>query len=97
MECSKCPFWFFLLVLLFGIGMYSFTAGFFLSRIELPISSSCGDFGNKNFEGCWFPRRGRFSKMLLLVIDGWRYDFAAQREGIDLVPAYSNKVRSDRM
>ena len=71
-----------------------FTSGFLLTRVELPNKSACGDFraapgagsGNNGTAaggGCWIDTP--IDKLVLLIIDGARFDFA-HVAGIDRGP-----------
>jgi Type I phosphodiesterase / nucleotide pyrophosphatase len=66
------------------LGLYIFTKGFFLTRIEIRGKSSCQllpyfytkEGGQRDENFCWLPTESRFKRLVLLVIDGWRFDFA---------------------
>jgi hypothetical protein len=69
-----------LLALAHVFGLALFFRGFFLTRLELRHTSGCGDLnGTPLAAGCWSPRL--YDRVVLLVIDAWRHDFAAWDEG----------------
>lgn len=70
-----------ILLTLLVLGAYLFTRGFFLTRLEVRVRSTCDAppsvIGSDLAEsGCWLPK-ARFRRLVLLIIDGWRFDFAA--------------------
>ena len=78
-----------------------FTAGFLLTRVELPNRSSCTDFhfersgatttaaSNGGSVGCWVDTP--IDKVVLLIIDGARFDFAVPSRDVDAVSKRSQK------
>jgi len=62
-----------------------FTSGFLLTRVELPNKSACADFppfasapgasAKGSGRGCWLDEHP-IDKVVLLIIDGARFDFA---------------------
>ncbi|XP_059956730.1 GPI ethanolamine phosphate transferase 3 isoform X2 [Mesoplodon densirostris] len=68
---------------LFYAGIALFTSGFLLTRLELTNHSSCQEppgpgslpWGSRGEPGaCWMP--SRFSRLVLVLIDALRFDFA---------------------
>lgn len=68
---------------LFYAGIALFTSGFLLTRLELTNQSSCQEppgpgslpWGSRGEPGaCWMP--SRFSRVVLVLIDALRFDFA---------------------
>ncbi|CAG8455086.1 13366_t:CDS:2 [Ambispora gerdemannii] len=65
-------------------GLYLFTRGFLLTRLALNNRSNCittptaGAEGTTTFNECW--QWPRFSKVVLIVIDALRFDFAIHHE-----------------
>jgi phosphatidylinositol glycan class O len=58
------------------VGLALFARGFLLTRVELPQRSACADYPHADGgAGCWAP--APFSKAVLLVVDGLRWDVAA--------------------
>lgn len=77
MKCLRADL---LLTLLF-LGAYLFTRGFFLTRLEVRARSECDDSPSalptsRQTVSCWLPKTP-FRRLVLLVIDGWRFDFAS--------------------
>ena len=82
-----------LLTALQGLAIFLFASGFFLTRLELPNASPCdpsslleainatdlwvGRRGGNHGEvaGCWGPRY--YARVVVLLVDGLRYDFVA--------------------
>ena len=62
-------------------GILLFTRGFLLTRLELPAASACADAAHlprhpsSTSPACWAP--AHYDRLVLLIIDAWRYDFAA--------------------
>ncbi|XP_018013651.1 GPI ethanolamine phosphate transferase 3 [Hyalella azteca] len=76
----------------FIAGLLVFIQGFLLTRHALLDASTCSDFGELSENGCWMPKK--FNKTVLLLIDGLRYDFAAEDDTVKsaVVPAFLNKM-----
>ena len=86
------------LLLMDLLAVYTFTTGFFLTRVELNQSSTCAnrpslDPGNSQATTinngsaerfCWLQQKPRFKRVVLLVIDALKYEFAEWREDLDL-------------
>ena len=74
---SRCP----LLssMLLVALSLALFVRGFLLTRLELPHRSACADTSAlpapAHGAPCWSPQL--YDRVVLLVIDAWRHDFAA--------------------
>ncbi|KAI9006224.1 hypothetical protein BC832DRAFT_523193, partial [Gaertneriomyces semiglobifer] len=87
------------------VGLYIFTSGFLLTRIELDNRSQCGtgtwassnDVADK---GCWHP--APFKRAVLVVLDALRFDFTVYNETLaktarssgdnSSIPYYLNKL-----
>nr|XP_018670604.1 GPI ethanolamine phosphate transferase 3-like isoform X2 [Ciona intestinalis] len=67
-----------------GIALYS--KGFLLTRHELGTFNSC-----ENGTKCWEKHELPYNKVILVIIDALRFDFAKYGEGVD-VP-YRNKLK----
>ncbi|NP_001085798.1 phosphatidylinositol glycan anchor biosynthesis class O L homeolog [Xenopus laevis] len=84
--------------ILFYSGIWIFTSGFLLMRIELNNQSSCSDLPNSSPQGplqqhpgaCWLPRR--FDKAVIIIIDALKYDFAKYEPGVADPKLYQNKL-----
>ena len=83
------------LVALLGIdcfGIFLFTSGFFLTRLELDSQSSCSSVPTLNSSDvapgkgftCWTSQKPRFRRVILVVIDALKYEFAEWREDLGL-------------
>ena len=74
-----------LLVALSAAGLATFGRGFFLTRLELRLASAPRDLAgtllDSSSDAAWLAGPPAFSRAVLVVIDAWRIDFAAWREG----------------
>lgn len=84
-----------LLLLLHSAAIACFASGFLLTRVELHQDSQCNDLrdsrptfltqegkslvGVNTSAGCW--GRQHFDKLVLVVVDALRYDFAVPLDG----------------
>lgn len=84
------------------VGLLLFCKGFLLKRVVIPEYSQCthentgpqvrlekGDT-NRGLSCNAYPRK--FKRVVWLLIDAWRYDFAEFDETLDPVPVYRNKM-----
>ncbi|KAL3656869.1 hypothetical protein V7S43_018210 [Phytophthora oleae] len=94
------------LLTLHAAALYLFTTGFFLTRFEVSDLSSCQVSpsitnavpthlrgGHEDFsspEGCWMPRR--FRRVVFVVIDALRFDFAATGSSTQHSSFYSDRL-----
>ena len=82
------------------VGLLLFYKGFLLKRVVIPEFSECwnNETGSSETENhqhfgisCnTYPRQ--FKRVVWLLIDAWRYDFAIYDETLDPVPVYRNKM-----
>lgn len=78
-------FGFFLVILSFSFGLYVFTSGFLLSRREIELKSTCQNDqlleSSNSTNTCWTvpSLNSTYKKVVLIVIDALRYDFAFYR------------------
>ena len=84
------------LLFLHALGIYLFAKGFFLTRLELGLASTSGDLSGTILSPdlddrgsaslSWSPARiPRYRRLVFVVIDAWRLDFALER-----MPGLSN-------
>ncbi|KAK1945478.1 GPI ethanolamine phosphate transferase 3 [Phytophthora citrophthora] len=94
------------LLTLHAAALYLFTTGFFLTRFEVADLSSCqvslsdtnavpthlrgGHEETFSPEGCWMPRR--FRRIVFVVIDALRFDFAATGSSAQHSSFYSDRL-----
>ncbi|KAG5463788.1 MAG: alkaline-phosphatase-like protein, partial [Olpidium bornovanus] len=91
--------------LLYLAGLYFFTSGFLLTRLRLENASSCAAVPGPGYANrseaepaaggggaaeCWYP--ARFKKVVVLLIDALRFDFAAYDDGG--APASAERYRN---
>jgi phosphatidylinositol glycan class O len=92
------------LLALHAAALYLFTTGFFLTRFEVPDLSSCQaspsdvpthlrgglDSPSGSADDCWMPRR--FRRVVFVVIDALRFDFAASDTNTQRSTFYSDRL-----
>ncbi|KAI9914030.1 hypothetical protein PsorP6_005735 [Peronosclerospora sorghi] len=94
------------LLALHAAALYLFTTGFFLTRFEVADISTCqvspsshpvpvphlrgGPQDVANSTSCWMPRR--FRRIVFVVIDALRFDFAASKTSTHSSPFYSGRL-----
>lgn len=91
-----------LVLALDALGIFLFTSGFFLTRLELDAQSSCGaiptlageDLRQTQRHQCWTSNDPRFNRVILVVIDALKYEFAQWREDLGLAQErpFDNKL-----
>lgn len=93
-------FGFFLVILSFSFGLYVFTSGFLLSRREIELKSTCQNDqlleSSNSTNTCWTvpSLNSTYKKVVLIVIDALRYDFAFyQRQNTRANLPYLNKLQ----
>ncbi|XP_069819413.1 GPI ethanolamine phosphate transferase 3 isoform X2 [Dendropsophus ebraccatus] len=78
----------------FYSGIWLFTSGFLLMRIELNHQSQCSEppspAPHTQAGVCWFPHR--FDKAVIVIIDALKYDFAKYDPGNQNPKPYENKL-----
>lgn len=90
-----------LLLALHAAALYLFTTGFFLTRFEVSDLSSCRSspsaspshlrgLEDSSSDGCWMPRR--FRRVVFVVIDALRFDFAASGTSSKRSSFYSDRL-----
>ncbi|XP_029941224.1 GPI ethanolamine phosphate transferase 3 [Salarias fasciatus] len=75
------------------VGIYLFVGGFLLVRLEVNRTSSCGDVlepGEEPGDFCRSPPR--FSRLVLLIVDALKIDFARFDPGNTAPRPYENKL-----
>ena len=91
--------WITFVVLWFACGIYIFTNGFLLSRREINLKSTCDNErlnGNTTAENtCWIVPDigGRYQKVVIVVIDALRIDFALYQPNLKTEVPYLNKLK----
>lgn len=82
------------------VAVLVFASGFLLTRVELTERSACGDFrvedvrgdgGGDVGEGCWTGTP--LDKVVLLIIDGARFDFASPTSSVESDGANANVAK----
>ncbi|KAG9488279.1 hypothetical protein GDO78_007859 [Eleutherodactylus coqui] len=78
----------------FYSGIWLFTSGFLLMRIELNNQSRCSEppspAPHRQAAPCWFPQR--FHKAVIVIIDALKYDFAKYNPANNNPKPYENKL-----
>lgn len=72
------------------VGLLLFCKGYLLTRIVIPTHASCPVQQNTTQTCSGYPRQ--FRRVLWIIIDALRYDFAVYDETLDPVPLYRNKL-----
>ena len=82
------------------VAVLVFASGFLLTRVELTERSACDDFrvedvrgdgGGDVGEGCWTGTP--LDKVVLLIIDGARFDFASPTSSVESDGANANVAK----
>jgi len=83
------------------VALLVFASGFLLTRVELTDKSACGDFrvedargaaeGDNMLAGCWTSTP--LDKVVVLIIDGARFDFAAPASELHLTRDFEADVK----
>ena len=89
---------------LWAVGAYNFGSGFFLTRNELLSRSSCDDLPaaselhiRHSHRYCWTHREAAYDRLVLVIMDAWRYDFARWDDGASsLTDALANASGTDK-
>jgi len=80
----------------FACGIYVFTNGFLLSRREINITSTCQSDKhlNETASTCWRVPSivGNYEKVVVVIIDALRYDFAYFQDNSTSDLPYINKL-----
>lgn len=91
---------------LYGVGIFLFTRGFLLNRLVINDLSDCSEAPEvillssdqelsnaRKSEGCWMKKT--HEKVVILIIDALRYDFALYNSNLDDDNAlpYQNKLK----
>ena len=73
------------------MGVLLFYKGFLLKRVVIPEYSRCEHNHTETPVSCnAYPQQ--FTRVVWLLFDAWRYDFATYDETLDPVPVYRNKM-----
>eukprot|EP01125_Pyxidicula_operculata_P002515 TRINITY_DN1237_c0_g1_i1.p1 TRINITY_DN1237_c0_g1~~TRINITY_DN1237_c0_g1_i1.p1 ORF type:complete len:909 (-),score=84.20 TRINITY_DN1237_c0_g1_i1:860-3586(-) len=76
-------------IILHGIGLYLFTAGFFLTKYSINERSTCSHSASDSVDGCW--SEIKYKKAVFVIIDALRYDFVTY-ENISSPAYWQNKL-----
>ena len=95
---SSASFRFVLLLVVIAwlaLGIHLFTSGFLLSRREINITSTCQNDAHSRSSTCWtLPSIvGTYKKVVVIIIDALRFDFAFYQTNSSNDLPYINKLK----